>query len=93
MNQPDSNQVALGIAEFLRTETNFHDPSLIHERTRLLELGILDSLAIMSLVAFCEKAYGCQIEPNDLTEEFLESPLALATLVVRLASRLPERSG
>lgn len=87
MNQLDTDQIASGIAEFLRIETNFHDPSLINQQTRLLEMGILDSLAIISLVNYCEETYGCQIDANDLREEFLETPLALAKMVFCLRSK------
>lgn len=80
-------QIASGIVEFLRRETNFDDKSGISEGTRLAELGLLDSLMMLSLVTFCEERFGCQIQPDDLTEESTESPLALADLVVRVTSR------
>jgi acyl carrier protein len=76
------NEAARLIAEFLRKETNFKDPALIHENTRLFDLGIVDSLMIVSLVAYCETTFGCLLPPDRLTEENLASPLALAALVV-----------
>jgi acyl carrier protein len=87
MNQLSRKEVADAIVEFLRKETNFNDPTLINESTRLQELGIIDSLMMMSVVAYCEESFGCHIRADDLTEESLEHALALADLVLRLASK------
>lgn len=80
------NEIADAIVMFLRTETSLADPSLINASTRLLEMGIIDSLMAMSIVAFCEERYQCQIMADDLTEESFESALAFAELVLRLNS-------
>jgi acyl carrier protein len=82
MNLQNRNEVAAEIVEFLRTETNFDDPTLINESTKLLELGIIDSLMIMSLVAHCEDLYACHFKADDLTEENLGNALNLADLVL-----------
>lgn len=89
MDSLSRNEVAAAIVEFLRTETNFDDPALINDRTKLLELGIIDSLMMMSLVAYCEELYGCHFNADDLTEERLDNALNLADLVLaRSASGL-----
>jgi acyl carrier protein len=84
MSSLNRNKVAAAIVEFLREETNFNDPSLINESTRLLEIGVIDSLILMSLVAYCEDLYGCRIRPDDLTGESLENALALADLILQV---------
>ena len=84
MNQESTvDEMARAIAQYLRTEANFSDPSLIGETTKLFELGVVDSLMIVSLIGYCEQTFGCQISPDELTEENLESPLALARLLNR----------
>jgi acyl carrier protein len=82
MNSLSRNEVAVVIVEFLRTETNFDDPALINDSTKLLELGVIDSLMMMSLVTYCEELYGCHFRAEDLTEESLENALNLADLVL-----------
>jgi acyl carrier protein len=86
MSLPNRTEVAATIVEFLRKETNFNDPALINESTRLLETGVVDSLILMSLVAHCEDVYGCHIQPDDLTEDSVGSALNLADLVLRIQS-------
>jgi acyl carrier protein len=86
MNSLSRNEVAGAIVEFVRKETNFDDPALINESTRLLELGIIDSLMTVLVVAYCEESYGCHIGAEDLTEDSLENALALADLVLRVQS-------
>lgn len=86
MNQLSRNEVADAIVEFLRKETNFDDPALINESTRLMESGIIDSLMMMSVVAYCQESFRCDIGPYDLTEESLENALAIADLVLRVRS-------
>ena len=83
MSQMSRNEVANAIVAFLRKETNFDDLALINESTRLLELGIIDSLMMMSVATYCDESFGCHIRPDDLTEESLENALALADLVLR----------
>jgi len=82
MNSLNRDEIATRIVEFLRKETNLDDPTLITESTKLLELGIIDSLMVMSLVAYCEELYGCHFGADDWTEESLENPLNLADLVL-----------
>ena len=82
MNAQDRDEIAARIVEFLRKETNFDDPTLINESTKLLEVGIIDSLMVMSLVAHCEELYGCHFRADDLTEESLDNALNFADLVL-----------
>lgn len=86
MNSLSRNEVAAAIVGFLRTETNIDDPALITVGTQLLELGIIDSLMMMSLVNYCEELYGCHFRADDLTEENLGNALNLADLVLRARS-------
>ncbi len=67
MSQMSRNEVANAIVAFLRKETNFDDLALINESTRLLELGIIDSLMMMSVATYCDESFGCHIRPDDLT--------------------------
>ena len=53
------------------------------ENTNLFELGILDSLLIVSLVVFVEDEFACSLDYDELTEENLCCLSAIANLVVR----------
>jgi len=56
------------------------------ENTNLFELGILDSLLIVSLVVFVEDEFACSLDYDELTEENLCCLSAIADLVVRKAA-------
>jgi peptidyl carrier protein len=51
--------------------------------TPLLELGILDSFALLKLVARLNGAYGIDIKPEDITGEDFRNIEAISALVVR----------
>ena len=47
----------------------------------LLEEGIIDSLGIFVMVAFLEKEFGLQIQPEDVVLENFETVNAISNLV------------
>jgi len=50
---------------------------------RLIDRGVLDSMAMFEVIAFIEDAFGVQIEDQDLTAENFETTSAIASLVSR----------
>lgn len=74
-------EIAESIAGFLRTETNLLDPTLLNQNTNLFQSGLVDSLMMVSLIGFCEQTFECELRPEDLVEENLETPFALAKLL------------
>jgi acyl carrier protein len=64
-------------------ETHSDQVNSIQEDTDLLEMGILDSLLIVSMVVFLEERFGCPLDIEDLTEENFSSLSAIANLILR----------
>jgi acyl carrier protein len=70
------------IHEFLTTEV-FYDKDLadLKAEDSLLERGLLDSLAILKTVTFCEEQFGITIPDTDVLPDHFESVRAIAKLV------------
>ena len=50
----------------------------------LLEKGLLDSLAILKVVGFCEEEFGVTIPDQDVVPDTMESVRTIAALVERV---------
>ena len=70
------------IHEFLTTEV-FYDKDLadLDVEDSLLERGLLDSLAILKTVTFCEEEFGITIPDTDVLPDNFETVKAIAKLV------------
>jgi acyl carrier protein len=53
----------------------------------LLEQGLIDSLAIVQIIAFVEDSFGISLGPNDVVPENFASLNALAGLIESRTSR------
>jgi D-alanine--poly(phosphoribitol) ligase subunit 2 len=73
------------IRDFLTTEV-FYDRDLgdLGASDSLLERGLLDSLAILKTVTFCEEHFGISIPDTDVLPDHFESVSAIAKLVERV---------
>jgi acyl carrier protein len=76
------------IRQFLQTEV-FYDRDLkdLRPDDSLLERGLLDSLAILKTVTFCEEQFGITIPDPEVLPDNLESVRAIARLVERCRGR------
>lgn len=72
------------IQQFLLTEI-LYDKDLrdLDPETSLIEGGLLDSLAILKTVTFCEETFGVAIPDDEVLPENLDSVRAIAALVER----------
>ncbi len=72
------------IREFLTTEV-FYDRDLtdLGVEDSLLERGLLDSLAILKTVTFCEEHFGITIPDGEVLPDHFETVQAIAALVER----------
>ena len=71
------------IRTFIQEEIAFGDDVVtITDETPLYE-GIVDSLALINLVAFLEKEFGILIEDADLSSENFQTVTAITRLVQR----------
>src|SRR5258708_13150878 len=64
--------------EFLPGE----DPAALTDSTALVTTGILDSIAVLKVVAFLENQFGITIEPHEAVVENLNTISDLAHLVM-----------
>lgn len=71
------------VSELMR---NQHD-ELLGDEDPLIESGIIDSMGVMSLLAFLEKEFSIEIPGDDLLPENFASITAVAALVERQRTR------
>ncbi|MGH2791305.1 MAG: phosphopantetheine-binding protein [Actinomycetota bacterium] len=76
------------VREFLLEEVLFEEENVsLDDGTRLLE-GVLDSLALMQLVAFLEDEFEVEIEDADITKDNFSTIADIRSLVLeRLGQR------
>lgn len=65
------------LKEFLPGE----DPNELTETTELVSTGILDSLAILTLVSFLEEEFGIEVASHEADEEHLNTLEDIAKLI------------
>lgn len=72
------------IHEYLTTEI-FYDKDLadLGPGDSLIDRGLLDSLAILKMVTFCEEEFGVTIPDTDVVPDHFETVSAIAKLVER----------
>jgi acyl carrier protein len=77
MSEVESDIKGYILEEFLPGE----DPANLLTTTPLLSTRILDSLAILKLVAFLEGEFGVAIEAYETSEEYMDTIADMARLV------------
>ena len=70
---------------FIIEQTNLDDATFLDADINVFEAGILDSLLTVSLVAFLESTFGCEVEATDMTEENFSTLGAITDFVCRKA--------
>jgi len=72
------------IREFLLTEVLYDkDLKELAPEDKLIDRGLLDSLAILKTVNFCEEQFGITIPDDQVLPDHFESVRAIAALVDR----------
>lgn len=65
------------LEEFLPEE----DPGSLTDDTSLVSSGVLDSIALVKLVAHLEETYGVELEAHEMSADFLDTPAMIAEIV------------
>lgn len=81
--QPNS-PVLNEILQFLVRELGQGEALNLDADSRLLDMGLINSISAVMLQTFVEKRYGVKMPRNALTPENLESPRAITALVERI---------
>jgi acyl carrier protein len=77
MNEVSAKVKSYILSEFLPGE----NPELLTDSTPLVTGGILDSLAILKMVAFLQDEFQIEIEPREASVEYMDSIADIAALV------------
>jgi len=84
MSSPDEGQTYAekALADYITAEASPNPAFLpITRDTKLIELGILDSLSILKLVGFLEEKFGTKVDPEDVVSENFETIAAITAYV------------
>lgn len=74
------------LIEYIQTHAP-HLASEVTEETPLLEEGLLDSLGLMTLVAFLERRYKLLVPEEQITPNNFRNLAAIRALIGRLSAR------
>jgi len=66
------------------------DPAALTNDIALVTSGVLDSVALVKLVAHLEETYGVELEAYEISADFLDTPAMIAGTV---EGKLSERAG
>ena len=90
MNPPsnmNSNiSYASALLDFIRCEV-LGDGDELDEATPLLEYGILDSITMVSVLAFIRSSFGVEVRSEEITTSNFENVGTLARMVATLTAR------
>lgn len=67
------------IIDFLRTSLNIDDP--LDAESALFSTGLLDSVAMLNVIAFVEEKGGSEVRPGDVTLDNFDTPQRIADYV------------
>lgn len=67
------------LIDFLRNELHVEEP--MDAATALFSTGLLDSVAMLSVIAFVEERAGIEVPAGDVTLENFDTPERIATYV------------
>jgi acyl carrier protein len=79
---PDHDAVVSALRSFLAND-NEEAVEKLHDDDNLFESGVLDSLQLVSLIAFIDDEFGLSLDYDDLTEENLGTLSAIRSLIAR----------
>jgi acyl carrier protein len=66
---------------FLVDELGVRD-ELLQDETALMDAGLIDSLGVVEIIAFCEENLGCQVPPEEIAPDAFRSLASLAESTV-----------
>ena len=55
---------------------------LLQDDTALMDAGLIDSLGVVEIVAFCEESLGCMVPPEEIAPDAFRSLASLADSAV-----------
>lgn len=84
MTDTDERTIRAAVREYIRSNFLYTRPQYaLGDDVRLLDEGVMDSMAAVELVAFLQSEFGIAIPDDDLTEDNFGSIAAIARFVQR----------
>ena len=80
----ERQQVLAKLKNLVKREILTGEPEMVDETTPLLELGVLDSFVLLSLLALIEAEFSVEIPLETLSLEDLTNLNSIADLVIKL---------
>lgn len=78
----DNNQIEKQIKDFIAKNLLFSQEGYEYaDGASFLQEGIVDSLGVMELVTFVQKAFGIAVDQNEVTPDNFDSVASLAAFV------------
>ena len=75
--------IRTGVRQFLLDKVlPGEDPRLLTDETPLVTGGILDSITTMKLASFLEETFGIELQPHELSADYLNTVTSIVTLVL-----------
>jgi len=82
--EPDDLQIEEHIRDFVSRNLLYSDMGFTYpDDASFLQEGIIDSLGVMELVAFAQKAFGVKVDQPEVTTAHFDSVAKLAAFVRR----------
>ncbi len=79
----NSDQIAASIKEYILQDfLPGENPDMLTEDTALVESGVLDSLAILKLVAFIEEQFDVALEAHEVDTQYMNTISDMVKLVL-----------
>ena len=79
----NSDQITASIKEYILQDfLPGENPDMLTEETALVESGVLDSLAILKLVAFIEEQFDVTLEAHEVDTQYMNTIAAMVQLIV-----------
>jgi acyl carrier protein len=88
-SSPNQDEILASLRDFVGAERPDEVRDLQND-DNLFDLGLLDSLQLVSMVVFIESKFGCALGFDDLTEENLGSLSSIRDLILRNTSEVQE---
>ncbi|MBX7096413.1 MAG: acyl carrier protein [Myxococcaceae bacterium] len=73
MAQETAPEIEAAITQFVATQLLAGDARGLSRTTELLDMGVLNSLNIMLLLAFLEERFGMKVQPEDVNPDNIQS--------------------
>ncbi len=80
--EPGSESVIQEISTFVRDRFRVPETSMIGVDTELFREGIVDSMGVLTLIAFLEQTFEIQIEPQEMVLSNFETIAAMRDFVM-----------